>query len=70
MKCLSFTKDGNLMASGGSDFLVVVWNVAMRSVLFEMREHLSPINSLFWESSKSCLYSVDDSGDLYGVELS
>ena len=70
VKCVSFTKDGSLMASGGSDFLVIVWNVAMGSVLFEIWEHLSPINSLFWDSTQSCLYSIDENGDCFGVELS
>lgn len=43
---IEFNGDNSLMVSAGSDYLINVWSVAQKTLLFEIREHLGAIKYL------------------------
>jgi WD40 repeat protein len=40
---LAFNSNNRIMVSSGADYLINVWNVISKSLLFEIREHLGAI---------------------------
>ena len=73
---IEFNNDNSLMVSAGSDYLINVWSVSQKALLFEIREHLGAIRYLGFvdEESESgaieeVIVSVDQEGYMIYVSL-
>jgi WD40 repeat protein len=61
--CLAFSPDGKLLASGGHDNLVRVWEVATGREIHKLAGHTSAVRGVFFASDDRTLFS-------YGVDES
>jgi WD40 repeat protein len=61
---VAFSADGSLLASGGADQTVRLWNVASGQLLATLRGHASDVNSLAFDPAGRLLASGDDLGEI------
>ncbi len=63
---LAFSSDETMLASGGADHTVRVWNLSTNQLLFTLKEHEDTIVELVFSHDSQILASVDKRG---GVKL-
>ena len=64
-----FNADGTMLASGGEDTSVYIWDVATGSGLFALRGHSGGVNSISWRHDGNQLASGSDDGSVMVWEL-
>ena len=57
---VAFTPSGRLLASGGVDQGIVIWNVAERRLLRRLEGHQGAVRSLFWLDEETLCSSAAD----------
>lgn len=57
VQCLNFNQDGSLLASGGDDTEICVWDVVNSSGLYRLRGHKGSVTSLSFLNKINCLIS-------------
>ncbi|KJH43198.1 WD domain, G-beta repeat protein [Dictyocaulus viviparus] len=78
VSCLAFSTDGLLLASGGKDCAVIVWDIVSESGLFRLNGHKGPVTNLAFakmnqfllSSSKDCLikfWSISSQSCFYSL---
>jgi WD40 repeat protein len=67
--CVSFSKDGRMLASGGDDKSVRLWDVATHQVIKVLERHDSAISSLSFSPKRNVLASGDRAGVVWVWDL-
>jgi WD40 repeat protein/serine/threonine protein kinase len=61
---VSWASNGKLLASGGSDLKVHIWNVDSGAEVGALRGSVEPIRSVAWSRHSSALAAVDEDGNI------
>ena len=69
INCIAFSPDGNLIASGGSDFKIVIWCLSSGTARHRIMTR-SAVMSLIWPRNISRLIVGTEDGTLMTVDLS
>jgi WD40 repeat protein len=64
VRCLAVSPDGKLIATGGNDRMVRVWNVADGAKVQEYSGHEVPVYSIVWHPGNQILLSGDLRGNV------
>lgn len=62
--CIDLHKDGTLLAIGGDDHVVRLWDVNKRDFVLNFREHLDWVRSLAFSSDQSQLATIGQDGQI------
>jgi WD40 repeat protein len=62
---VSWAPNGKLLASGGSDPMVHVWNVDSGAKVRALPGKVEPIHSVAWSHHSSALAAVDEGGNIF-----
>src|SRR4029079_6375160 len=62
---VAFSRDGKLLASGGSDSTIKIWDVATQKELRTLTGHTAPIESIYFSPDGRLLASASDDGSTF-----
>jgi periodic tryptophan protein 2 len=69
MNCVSYSNDGQFIATGGQDSKVKVWSTATGFCFVTFTEHEGPVTSLVFASKKQVLFSASLDGTVRAFDL-
>lgn len=69
MTCVSYSVDGELIATGGEDGKVKLWNVLSGFCFITFSEHTNPITGLLFSKNKKIVVSASLDGTVRAYDI-
>jgi periodic tryptophan protein 2 len=69
MNCLSYSSNGQLIATGGDDGKVKVWNVATGFCVVTFTEHTAPVTAVAFNNKNNAIFTASMDGTIRAFDL-